>query len=152
MGEKISKRLLKLCDAFEIIISVLVGLGLIATLVTYIVPGMMTLFHSATGTEQFLTYLGDVFNIVVGLEFMKMLCKPSSDNVIEVLVFLVSRHMIIEAHTSQDIFLSVVSVTILFLLCRLLHIIKYRDIKLDLTKRDKKDAEHVENAPAEESK
>lgn len=152
MGEKISKRLLKLCDAFEIVISVLVGLGLIATLVTYIVPGMMTLFHSSTGTEQFLTYLGDVFNIVVGLEFMKMLCKPSSDNVIEVLVFLVSRHMIIEAHSAQDIFLSVISVSILFLIRRLLHIIKYRDIKLDLTKHHKEKLENVENIQIEENK
>lgn len=135
MGERICKRLLKICDVFEIIISVLVGLGLIATLVTYIMPGMVVLFDSTTGTDQFLTYLGDIFNIVVGLEFMKMLCKPSSDNVIEVLVFLVSRHIIMGAHSSMDIFLSVVSITILFLLRRLLHIIKYRDIKFDLTKK-----------------
>lgn len=152
MAEKISKRLLKICDAFEIVISVLVGLGLIATLVTYIVPGMMTLFHSSTGTAQFMIYLGDVFNIVVGLEFMKMLCKPSSDNVIEVLVFLVSRHMIIEAHSAKDIFFSVISVTILFLIRRLLHIIKYRDIKLDLTKHDKEKNESTENAQKEENK
>lgn len=151
MAEKISKRLLKICDAFEIVISILVGLGLIATLVTYIVPGMMTLFHSSTGTEQFMTYLGDVFNIVVGLEFMKMLCKPSSDNVIEVLVFLVSRHMIIEAHSAQDIFFSVISVTILFLIRRLLHIIKYRDIKFDLTKHDKDKSDHGENPQEEEN-
>ena len=135
MGEKICKRLLKLCDVFEIIISVLVGLGLVATLISYIIPGMVVLFDSSTGTEHFLTYLGDIFNIVVGLEFMKMLCKPSSDNVIEVLVFLVSRHIIMGAHSSMDIFLSVVSITILFLLRRLLHIIKYRDIKFDLTKK-----------------
>lgn len=135
MGERICKRLLKICDVFEIIISVLVGLGLIATLVTYIMPGMVVLFDSTTGTDQFLTYLGDIFNIVVGLEFMKMLCKPSSDNVIEVLVFLVSRHIIMGVHSSMDIFLSVVSITILFLLRRLLHIIKYRDIKFDLTKK-----------------
>ena len=135
MGERICKRLLKICDVFEIIISVLVGLGLVATLITYIIPGMLVLFESATGTEQFLTYLGDIFNIVVGLEFMKMLCKPSSDNVIEVLVFLVSRHIIMGVHSSMDLFLSVVSITILFLLRRLLHIIKYRDIKFDLTKK-----------------
>ncbi|MBQ8041336.1 MAG: hypothetical protein IJ274_15965 [Lachnospiraceae bacterium] len=137
MGERICKRLLKICDVFEIIISILVGLGLIATLVSYIIPGMVVLFDSSTGTEHFLTYLGDIFNIVVGLEFMKMLCKPSSDNVIEVLVFLVSRHIIMGAHSSMDIFLSVVSITILFVLRRLLHIIKYRDIKLDLTKKNK---------------
>lgn len=144
MGEKISKRMLKLCDVFEIIISILVGLGIIATLVTYIFPGMMILFDSGTGTDHFMTYLGDIFNIVVGLEFMKMLCKPSSDNVIEVLVFLVSRHMIIEAHTAPDIFLSVVSVTILFLLRRALHIIKYRDIKLDLTKKNNEPTDRLE--------
>ena len=145
MGERFSRRLLKLCDIFEIIISILVGLGLVATLVTYIIPGMVVLFEPTTGTEHFLIYLEDIFNLVVGLEFMKMLCKPSSDNVIEVLVFLVSRHMIIGANGAVDIFLSVLSVSILFMLRRLLHIIKYRDITLDLTKKSEKKEETTEN-------
>ena len=134
MGEKLSKILLKLCDVFEFFIAVLVGIGLIVALISYI-PGIALLFKETTETTQFLHFLEDVFNLVVGLEFMKMLCKPSSDNVIEVLIFLVSRHMIIADNNAMDIFLSVISIILLFITRRGLHMIKYSDIILEARKK-----------------
>jgi len=125
MWEKLSKRLLKMCDIFEIVISILVFVGILATLVSYLIPGMVSLFHTSTGTEQFLVYLEDIFNLVVGLEFMKLLCRISSDNIIEVLVILIARHMIIEAHVALDIFLSAISIVLLLLLRAALHWIKH---------------------------
>ena len=47
-------------------------------------------------------------------EFIKMLCRPSADNVIEVLIFLTARHMIVGGSSSLDIFLSVLSVALLY--------------------------------------
>ena len=52
--------------------------------------------------------------VMVGIEFIKMLCKPSAENVIEVLVFLIARHMIIGSNSALDILLSVVSVALLY--------------------------------------
>jgi hypothetical protein len=45
-----------------------------------------------------------------------MLCKPKSDTIIEVLIFLEARHMIIGDTTSQQDLLSIISITLLFLL------------------------------------
>lgn len=125
MMEKLSHRILKLCDKFEIIISLLVGIGIGATLISYLIPGLLELFHTYTGTAQFLIYLEDIFNLVVGIEFMKLLCHISSDNVIEVLVILIARHMIVEAHSAMDIFLSTLSIVLLYLLRSLIHWMKH---------------------------
>ncbi len=58
----------------------------------------------------FLLYLDAVFNVVIGIEFMKMLCKPSSANIIEVLIFLIARHMIVTSTTPLEDLLSVLSI------------------------------------------
>ena len=50
-----------------------------------------------------------------------MLCKPNSDNVIEALVFLVSRHMVIGTNSAIDNLFSIISIAILFLVKALIH-------------------------------
>lgn len=129
MWKKITKNLKRLVDVCEIIVAVLVGLGVIATLISYLIPGMLHLFHASTGTEQFLEYLESIFNLVVGLEFMKLLFHINSENIIEVLVILISRHMIIEAHAATDIFLCTISVVLLLLLKAGLRWIKNLSVK-----------------------
>lgn len=116
MWKKIPSQLRRLVDVCEIIVALLVGLGVIATLITYLIPGLLHLFSTSTGTDHFLEYLEAIFNLVVGLEFMKLLFHINSENVIEVLVILISRHMIIEAHSAIDIFLSTLSIVLLLLL------------------------------------
>ena len=113
MREKARNLIQKGCDILELLLAVAVGIGLIISLVLYIPEGAALITKSGdTGT--FLLFLEDMFNIVVGIEFIKMLCKPSAENVIEVLVFLVARHMIIGSNSALDILLSVVSVALLY--------------------------------------
>lgn len=113
MREKARNLIQKGCDILELLLAVAVGIGLIISLVLYIPEGADLLTKSGdTGT--FLLFLEDIFNIVVGIEFIKMLCKPSAENVIEVLVFLVARHMIIGSNSALEILLSVVSVALLY--------------------------------------
>lgn len=116
MWKKLPTQLKRLVDFCEIIVALLVGLGVIATLITYLLPGLLHLFKTSTGTDHFLEYLEAIFNLVVGLEFMKLLFHINSENIIEVLVILISRHMIIEAHSAMDIFLSSLSIALLLLL------------------------------------
>lgn len=101
------------CDILEYLIAILVAISIIFTLIT-LVPEMKNMLNANGTSAQFLLFLGEIFNVVVGIEFMKMLCKPSAENVIEVLVFLVARHMIIGTHSALDNFLSVASIAILY--------------------------------------
>lgn len=116
MWKKLSAKLKRWVELCEIVVALLVGLGVAATLITYLVPGVLHLFSTSTGTEHFLEYLEAIFNLVVGLEFMKLLFHINSENIIEVLIILISRHMIMEVHAASDIFLCTLSIVLLLLL------------------------------------
>lgn len=139
MWKKISVQMLRLVNICEAFIALLVGVGVVATLISYLVPGVIQLFSTSTGTDHFLQYLGAIFNLVVGLEFMKLLFHISSDNIIEVLVILISRHMIMEAHDALDIFLSTVSIVLLLMLKAGLHWIKHASAEKFKTQASEKD-------------
>lgn len=113
MREKARNFIQKGCDVLELLVAVAVGVGLIVSLILYIPEGVALLTKSGD-TSTFLLFLEDMFSVVVGIEFIKMLCKPSAENVIEVLVFLIARHMIIGSNSALDILLSVVSVALLY--------------------------------------
>ena len=110
---KILKTIQQVCDILELLVAVLVAAGLICSLILYLPVGLELLLKSGN-TAEFLIFLEDMFSLVVGIEFIKMLCRPSADNVIEVLIFLTARHMIVGGSSSLDIFLSVLSVALLY--------------------------------------
>lgn len=66
-------------------------------------------------------YLEKIFVLVIGIEFLEMLCHPNSDNVIQVLIFLVARHMIVGETTPYEDFVSVLSIAVLFVLRKYMH-------------------------------
>lgn len=113
MQEKTRKAIQKACDIIELVIALAVGLGLLISVILYIPLGIK-LLTSSSDTAPFLLFLEDMFNFIVGVEFIKMLCKPSAENVIEVLVFLVARHMILGTNSAVDILLSVLAVALLY--------------------------------------
>lgn len=112
MWDKIRVFMQKTCDVLEIIIAICVGIALVVSTIVFL-PKMVGSMTAGGSTEQFLVFLAQVFNLVVGIEFMKLLCKPSTDNVIEIVIFLVARHMIMASDSALDIFLSVLSIAIL---------------------------------------
>lgn len=113
MGDRMRMIIEKICDVIEILIALIVCAGLVVSLILYI-PDAVELLTGSGETAQFLTFIESMFSFVVGVEFIKMLCKPSAENVIEVLVFLVARHMIVETNSAVDILLSVIAVAVLF--------------------------------------
>ena len=113
MLDKIRKGLHTACDVMEIVMVLAVICG-IAIAIGTLVPELKIYWDNRLDADAFLLYLDAIFNVVIGIEFMKMLCKPSSANVIEVLVFLIARHMIVGATTPLEDLLSVISIGILF--------------------------------------
>ncbi len=77
-----------------------------------------------TDASRFTHLLGTIMNIVVGIEFLKMLCRHNLDSVIEVLLFALARQLIATQHTVLESLLCVVSVTILFLVRKYLFVPK----------------------------
>lgn len=117
MWDKVRKLLYEVCDVLELLMAAAVVCGIIIAAVT-LWPELMLYWEHRMTAGAFLEYLDAVFNVVIGIEFMKMLCKPSSANIIEVLVFLIARHMIVQTTTPLEDLLSVISISILFLFRR----------------------------------
>lgn len=123
MWDKVRKRLHEACDVFELFMAGAVACGIVVATLT-LWPELVEYWNHRMSAGAFLEYLDAVFNVVIGIEFMKMLCKPSSANIIEVLIFLIARHMIVTSTTPSEDLFSVLSIGILFFFRRFMLITK----------------------------
>lgn len=69
---------------------------------------------SAMDTEFFTTFLSQALSLVVGVEFVKMLCQHSALTVVEVLMFATARQMVVEHLGPGETLLGVISIAVLF--------------------------------------
>lgn len=113
MWDKLGKALFYICEWLEILMAGAVLIGLVIAAMA-LWPELVYLWKHVMEQGAFLEYLDKVFGVVIGIEFMKMLCKPNSANIIEALVFLIARHMIIQTTTPGEDLLAVISIGILF--------------------------------------
>lgn len=60
-------------------------------------------------TEFFSTFLSQALSLVVGVEFVKMLCQHSAQTVVEVLMFATARQMVVEHLGPAETLLGVLS-------------------------------------------
>lgn len=110
----------KVSELLEHLVAVLVLIGIVLSIVSFLKD--FTVFRNLLDdVSVFPHYLEDIFIIVIGIEFLQMLCRPNSDNIMEVLIFLVARHMIITDTTPYEDFVSVISIILLCVLRRYLH-------------------------------
>lgn len=114
MIERIREYIRRFGDIVEIFIGVMTGIAILAAGVKVVKMIPYVVYQS--GTDGLSIFLQEVFTLVIAVEFLKMLCKPSGKNVIEVLVFVVSRHMIIAETTPFEDFTSVIAVSCLLIL------------------------------------
>lgn len=132
-----------ICDVLEMIAAVLMLVGILFA--TFSLVTNVDIFRQLlSDTSSFRGYMDQIFMLVIGIEFLVMLCRPNSENVIEVLIFLVARHMIVGETTPYQDFVSVVSVA---LLC-----VVRRYLRINNEKRDEKKASSAKEINALEEK
>ena len=119
--DKIRKIIQKICALLDLAVAILV-LAAILLSIASIVRDISVFQRLLTDTSEFKVFLEQIFMIVIGVEFLGMLCRPSSENVIEVLIFLVARHMIVGDTTPFQDFVSVISVALLCVVRRYLRV------------------------------
>ncbi len=113
MWDRLRKMLYEASEVMELFMAGAVVFGLLIAAAA-LGPALSEYWQHRMEAGAFLEYLDAVFNVVIGIEFIKMLCKPSSANIIEVLIFLIARHMIVTATTPLEDLLSVVRIGIIF--------------------------------------
>ena len=119
--KKLKKFILAGSEVLEFIVAVLTLIGILLSVFS-LVRDAGIFKQLLTDTSVFKDYLEQIFLLVIGIEFLVMLCRPNSENVIEILIFLVARHMIVGDTTPYEDFVSVVSVVILCIVRRYLRI------------------------------
>ena len=64
--------------------------------------------------DFFTTFLANALSLVVGVEFVKMLCRHSAQTVVEVLMFATARQMVVEHMKPSQTLIGVIAIAILF--------------------------------------
>lgn len=119
--ELFKKNMQRLCESLEMAVAVIVLVGIVMSIFSLLSD--FEIFRlMIEDTAKFRPFLEDIFVIVIGIEFLQMLCRPNSDNIMEILIFLVARHMIVGETTPFEDFISVISVGLLCVLRRYLHV------------------------------
>lgn len=97
----------------EIILSVVIlvvialtGIGLVHDIAEIPVWNMDSSF--------FTQFLANALSLVVGAEFIKMLCRHSAQNVVEVLLFATARQMVVEHLQTWQTLVGVAAIALLF--------------------------------------
>ncbi len=111
---KLRKRLTHFDDVVELILGLFVAAAIIIEIIKF-VPVFVDYGMGRGEITEFMELLNAILVLVIGSEFFKMMLKPSMQNITEVLIFLISRHMIMEERTPVEDLISVISITILFL-------------------------------------
>ena len=75
--DKLRKRLYQVSEGLELIIALVAVVGVVIAAVN-LFPELLVYWQNRTNGEAFLIFLDAVFDVVIGVEFIKMLCKPSS--------------------------------------------------------------------------
>ncbi len=110
---KLRRKLSDVCDVWELLMGVVVVMGiLIATMGLW--PELLKFWQSRGDANAFMAFLEPVSLVVIGIEFAKMLFRPSTANIIEALTFLIARQMIIDHQSPGNTLLSVIAICILF--------------------------------------
>lgn len=71
---------------------------------------------------EFNQFLKKMFDLIIGIELLKMLCRHDLDSIVEVLLFSVAREMIIEHMPIYLELVGIVAISILFLVRKYLFV------------------------------
>ncbi len=119
--KKFQKQLLKCTRILEFIISIVIVIAIVISMIT-LLDGLKVFCLKPLEQDAFQTFLGISFNILIGIEFLKMIFKSNLSTVVEVLLFAIARQMIVEHTTVYENFIGVASIALLFVVRKFLFI------------------------------
>lgn len=120
-GEERVKRIFRdqlaeLAGLLEVGISLLVVVALMLAVVPLIkmLPGLLV----DTNEVEISLFLQRALDIVIGIEFIKMLAKHSPGSSLEVLLYAIARHMVVGHESAMENLLSVSAIALIFIVRR----------------------------------
>lgn len=104
----------------EVLLAIIVLIALLISIVPLIelLPNLF-MDDNGVGVHDFLVHALD---IVIGIEFVKMLAKHSPGSALEVLLYAIARHMIVGHESAVENFISVASIALIFFVRKFLFV------------------------------
>lgn len=118
MKGTVVKFLLKTAWVLELIIALFI---LVVTVVQMVLTGKDSLDYLALGQFSLDEFLANTMNIVVCLEFVKMLILHTPRAVTDVLLFAIARQLVVSHSTPTDTLIGVSAVALIFVIKKFLH-------------------------------
>ncbi|MFA9397884.1 MAG: transporter [Clostridiaceae bacterium] len=112
------KRISLYASYVEIIISILLIVGILISTVG-LFKDINFLFQSyviGQGDYTYESFLADAIQLIIGIEFIKMLAKHSPGSTIDVLLFAVARKIIVFHSSGIELLVEILSIAILFII------------------------------------
>lgn len=113
MRKAVQERVMKIANMIETIIGVLLIVS-ISISVIYLIFDLTSIIRFRNTIESFSNYLSASFSLIIGIEFIKMLSKHTPETVIEVLLFAIARHLIVDHGSSLENLIGIASIAALF--------------------------------------
>ena len=113
MKGTVVKFLLKTAWVLELIIALFI---LVVTVVQMVLTGKDSLDYLTLGQFSLNEFFSNTMNIIVGLEFVKMLILHTSRAVTDVLLFAIARQLVVTHSSSMDTLLGVAAVALIFVI------------------------------------
>ena len=118
---KIPNTIYRIAQLLEILVSFLVIIAILFSFAT-IFHQLGILSSDPSNADGLRDFLSTAFTVVIGIEFLKMLSRHNLSSVVEVLLFAISRQMVIEHTTPVENLLMVAAIAALFLIRKFLFI------------------------------
>lgn len=119
MRKKLQDKMFEASYIFELIISLIVGIAILAFAVRMVID-MLDVSLYASGVSSLVTILDDAIILAIGAELIKMLCKHTPETIIEVLAFALARQLIVGHTGAVENIITVAAIGILFVIRRFL--------------------------------
>ena len=78
MGAKIRKMIDHASELLELVVNVIIIIAVVVAILSLWKP-FLAFVQNRESAHAFLDFLGYVLNVLIGIEFFKMLCKPDVD-------------------------------------------------------------------------
>lgn len=118
---KVNNILMKIGAVLEVIIAIVLVLAIIVSIVP-VLKSVVKLYGEGGNLDSFSTILNQLFTLIIGIEFLKMICRYNVDSVIEVILFALARQLVVIHSTPLENLLTIVSIAILFVIRKYLFI------------------------------
>lgn len=121
LKRKLRKIVARISSYIEIFISILILIGIVVATINLGTELILMSKEALVRKEVMIPieeYLALGLQLIIGVEFVKMICKHTVGSTIDVLLFAIARKLVVSHGSSIDLLLGIIAIAILFIVKR----------------------------------